>query len=180
MARLIAFVLGGGNTVWEDLAAAHRLAEPDLIIACNHAARDYPGRVDHWVTMHPELFPHWINLRAAAAREPAGQLWCAKHRHHYSKVGPVKQIASPGGSSGMLCVQVGLELGCTHMLLCGIPIHQNGRHYDRSIRWTEARQYLPAWERQLPIIRDRVRSFGGETARLLGPPTREWIDGTDP
>ena len=77
----------------------------------------------------------------------------------------------------MLCVAVGLELGCTHMILCGIPLNQNGRHYDHPMKWTEARQYLPAWERQLPMLLGRVKSFGGETARLLGEPTREWIDG---
>lgn len=174
MGRLIAFVLGGADSLWTDLEQAHALAKPDLVIATNNAGRDYPGAVDHWVSMHSDFLPMWAAKRAAAGLPPAGKFWSAAHRQG----GPpdMARIRSPGGSSGLLAVYVGLELGCTHMILCGMPMHQNGHHFDNKAKWTEARQYWQAWERVLPVIRGRVKSFGGQTFHWLGCPTGEWLD----
>lgn len=171
---LIAIVLGGAASVWDELAAALDLAPDAVMVACNHAARDLDGRLDHWVTMHPELLPMWIKARASAGRPPAGQLWSARHRP--SPV-PVNTIPTVGGSSGLLSAMVALKVGADRVMLCGIPIHQNGRHYDRSVRWIEARQYLAAWTKQLPVLAGKVRSFGGETGKMLGTPTKDWLDG---
>lgn len=173
----LAFVLGGAETVWRDLAAARALAPgPALIIACNHAARDFDGPLDHWATMHPELLPRWIAERRAAGRPDAGHLWAAAHRPASIEV---RRLRSPGGSSGLFAVFVGLELGLERMILCGIPMAQKVPHFDDERRrpWREARQYWPAWERAKAQMGDRVRSMGGYTASWLGSPTREWLDG---
>lgn len=175
--RRIAFVLGGASSVWEEIEQARQLAEPDLIIATNHAGRDYPGPVDHWVSMHSDLLPHWASRRSLAGHPPAGQFWGAAHRQHLGGPDKTRRIKSPGGSSGLLAVWVGLELECTHMILCGMPMHQNGRHFDHEARWREARQYWGAWTRALPVISGRVKSLGGETFKWLGGPTQEWLDG---
>ena len=170
-----AICLGGALELWDDLDKTRELVpDPDLIIGCNHAARDFEGAVDHWVTMHGELLPSWVDQRRDAGREPAGQLWVAAHRN--CPLDGVKRIDSPGGSSGMLCVWLALQLECTHVILCGIPMHANGRHYDDNKRWIECRQYLAAWRRQLPKLEGRVKSWSGETQRMLGLPTREWLD----
>lgn len=172
--RKIAFVLGGSDSCWDDLARARELAEPDLIVACNHAGRDYDGIVDHWATMHGELLPGWIKTRRANGLPDARNIWCARHR--LCNVDGVRKIKSHGGSSGMLAVTVAIEQGISHAILCGIPMNQNGRHYDDSRKWREASQYLAAWRAYLPIIEGRVKSFGGDTAKMLGMPTREWLD----
>lgn len=169
-----ALVLGSGNTLADDKAKALELFTPDLVIACNHAGRDEPGRVDHWVTMHPDLMPHWLSQRRAAGRPEPGQLWHARHR-------PPKlestQIESWGGSSGLLCVAVAFEVGAERVVLAGVPMCKNNRHYDNHEQWWEARQYWPAWEKNVGRMQGRVRSFSGWTAKLLGLPTREWLDG---
>ena len=172
--RLTALCLGGAATLEADKHSALSLFDPDIIIACNHAGRDEAGRVDHWVTMHPELFPAWTAARAAAGRPAPGRLWRPRHRKCALDAGVLE---SWGGSSGLLCVQVGLELECTHIVLAGIPMHQNACHYDDKRKWREARQYWPGWERHRPDMIDRVRSVSGWTLQLLGPPTKEWLDG---
>lgn len=171
-----ALVLGSGNCLASDVQEAASLFTADVVIAVNHAARDHPGRVDHWATMHPDLYPLWIEARRKAGHPPAGQYWHPLHRRS-----PIdsKPIASPGGSSGLLAVEVALELGCDRIVLAGIPMHQNARHYDDERKWTEARQYWPAWEKRADMLRDRVRSFSGWTLHLLGAPTKEWLDGDD-
>lgn len=178
MARLavIAIILGGALSVWDDLDLASKLAPAATVIGTNHAGRDHDGPLDHWVTMHPEILPRWIEARRAAARPDAGQLWSAAHRR--GEVEGLRHIKGVGGSSGLLAVMVAIEIGATHVMLCGVPMCQNGRHYDRErMKWQEAPQYLAAWRMQLPIITGKVKSFGGETERMLGRPTKEWLDG---
>lgn len=168
-----ALILGGANTLEDDRRRALELFEPDCLIGCNHAARDEPGRVDHWATMHPELFPMWLKQRAAAGHPPAGKLWYARHR--ISKVESTP-IESWGGSSGLLCVAVAFELGCERIVLAGVPMVKNMRHYDDKNPWIEARQYWPAWERRMATLRTRVRSLSGWTLEQLGAPTGEWLN----
>lgn len=175
--RRIAFVLGGAVSLWDEIEQARALVEPDLIIATNHAGRDYPGPVDHWVSMHSDLFELWAKTRAQAGRPPALNHWGAAHRQHHGGPDGIRRIAAPGGSSGLLAVYVGLQLDCTHLILCGMPMHQNGRHFDHEAKWREARQYWGAWERALPTIQGRVKSLGGQTFHWLGRPTKEWLDG---
>lgn len=158
----------------EDKAAALGLFTPDLIIACNHAARDEPGRVDHLATMHSELLPMWLAEREKAGRPAPGKLWHAQHRPSYCGS---EAIESWGGSSGLLCVAVALGLGCTHVVLAGVPMEKMLRHYDDKRPWHEARQYWPSWDRHLPKMLGRVKSMSGHTRDILGEPTREWLDG---
>lgn len=172
---LRALILGGANTLEADRAAALALFEPDLIIASNHAARDEPGRVDAWATMHSELLPRWIRERKAAERPPAGQYWHARHRP--CLVEGARPIESWGGSSGLLCVAVAFQLGCTHIVLAGVPMVKTNRHYDDERPWLEARQYWPSWERRRAQMQGRVKSLSGWTRDLLGGPTEEWLDG---
>lgn len=170
-----ALILGGANTLPADRAAAQELLEGRkfTLIACNHAARDEPGRLDHWVTMHGELLPMWIRQRKAKRYPAAGQLWTARHRP--AKVESTA-IESWGGSSGLLCVAVAVHLGFERILLAGIPMVKTMRHYDDGQPWMEARQYWPAWERRVPQMRGRVKSFSGWTRELLGEPTGDWLN----
>jgi hypothetical protein len=174
----IAVVIGGGAGVWAELDTAQAMIgmHDPVIIAANHAGRDYPGAVDHWATMHPDLMQRWIRDRAVAAgRPPAGQLWHARHRQ--SPMPGSMPVESWGGSSGLLCVKIALDLGFRRVILCGVPMDQNACHYDRpGKKWTEAAQYRAAWERRVRDIGGRVRSMSGWTAKLLGMPTKEWLD----
>lgn len=174
--RLTALVLGGAGTLAADKAAAIELFTPDLVIACNHAARDEPGRVDHVATMHPELIDMWRKERRRHGRPEWGQLWHARHRSHHAVKGS-KPIESWGGSSGMLCIAVAVELGCTHIVLAGVPMVKMDGHFNDPKPWMEARQYHPAWERRIPMIRDRVRSLSGWTREKLGAPDEVWLNG---
>lgn len=170
-----ALILGGASTLPADRERALDLlaGRKFIVIACNHAARDEPGPVHHWATMHPELYPMWLEQRAAAGRPAPGKLWHARHR--LSKVDSTP-IESWGGSSGLLCVAVGFELGCRRIVLAGVPMEKMLRHYDDEKPWMEARQYHPAWERHMAQLRTRVRSLSGWTREQLGEPTGEWLN----
>lgn len=169
--RLTALCLGGANTLDADRKAALALFTPDLIVACNHAGRD-AAHVDHWVTMHPELFPRWIADRRAKGLPDAGRLWSVKHRPS-----PVEceRLTSEGGSSGMFCIQVALHLGCTHIVLSGIPLDKHAEHYDYAGKWMDAPRYRANWTRYASVMAGRVRSVSGWTRDLLGAPDERWL-----
>lgn len=169
-----ALIIGSADSVAADREAALELFTPDLVIGCNHAARDYPGRLDHWATMHPDLYKLWVPQRARQGFAPAGQLWHARHRVPAAGFDS-RPIESWGGSSGLLCVAVAFELGVERIVLAGVPMLKTAGHYDDSKQWQEARCYWPAWERRAALMRDRVKSMSGWTRDLLGEPTRGWF-----
>lgn len=173
--------MGSANTLDDDRDRAFQLFEetgrmPDMIVACNHAARDWSGRLDHWVTMHPELFPLWLHARRRLNSPDPGQLWAARHRPVPDGL-DVKPVESWGGSSGLLCVTVALQLGAQRIVLAGVPMRKTARHYDNDQHWQEARGYWPAWERLEPRLQGKVKSMSGWTADLLGMPTEDWLRG---
>lgn len=174
----IAFVLGGANTLAYDLLVARDLVKPDTIIAANHAGRDYQGRLDHWCTLHTELMPEWIEHRRRHGRSDAGQLWTSntktipsEHRALY------RHVPSWNGSSGLLAVQVALELGYDRVILCGVPLDKTAEHYNYGGKWMDAPRYRSAWTKNLKAMQGKVKSPSGWTKRLLGEPNGEWIRG---
>ncbi len=168
---LTALILGGASGVWEEAAEARRLFTPGLLIATNHAGRDNPEPVDHWVSFHVELFPRWIAERARKGLPPAGQLWTAQRRIATDL--DVRRVANWGGSSGLLAVTVALELGCERIVLCGVPLDASA-HYDSPESWREFGNYRKAFiTRQTQMT--AVRSMSGWTRQLLGAPTGEWL-----
>lgn len=175
--RLTAIAMGSGNCLDADMEKALALAPDAMLVACNHAARDWPGRIDHWVSMHPDLFPKWIGERAVAGHPLCEHYWYPKHRAVRCPVKDARPIQTWGGSSGLLAVQVALELGAERVMLAGIPINQTFCHKGDNRYWTEARQYRGTWERHAHLLNGRARSFSGWTAELLGVPDQAWIDG---
>jgi hypothetical protein len=173
-ALLTALIIGSARTLADDERRARELFAPDLLIGCNHAARDHDGPVDHWATMHPDLYPIWLSLRRQAGRPEPGQLWHARHR-----IAPAglrtRPIESWGGSSGMLCVAVAFELGVERIVLAGVPLDKMARHYDDDRPWQEARAYRQMWEMRVPMLTGRVKSMSGWTRDLLGEPTEDWL-----
>jgi hypothetical protein len=175
---LKALVVGSAACLPHDLAAARALFEPDLVVAVNHAARDWEGPLDHWATMHPELMPRWLKDRRAKGLPDPGAFWTATRRllapaDHLQQY---RRLHNRGGSSGMLAAFVALEVGAERSVLVGIPMDRSQGHYDNPAPWGEAGSYRRAWYQERENLRT-VRSMSGLTAELLGKPTKEWLDG---
>jgi hypothetical protein len=84
------------------------------------------------------------------------------------------------GSSGLFAVKAALEvLGADRVVLAGVPMSTDQRHFNKGEPWAKGAPYLDAWRIALPFIRDRVRSLSGFTRDLLGAPTPDWLTGRD-
>lgn len=170
----IALCLGGALSVWDDLAAAVELVagRQFIIVATNFAGIEYEGRLDAWVTLHPEAFEQWRAERAERG-------WNTDYRAfvHARPSADAEALEQAGdGSSGMFAAQVALEvLGCDGAILCGVPLDPEGNHIKTPKEpWALAERYRPTVElahaEGLPI-----RSMSGWTAEVLGRPSKRWI-----
>lgn len=175
----VAFVLGGANTLRDDLNAAIELAgQPDTYIAANHAGRDLEGVLPHWVTLHTEKMPTWIEERRATGQPDALQFWTSNTKTIPPEhAGLYKNVPTWDGSSGLLAVTVALHLGYERIILCGVPLDKKAAHYDEGADWMDAPRYRAAWTRHIDEMKGKVKSPSGWTSLILGEPTEAWLNG---
>lgn len=176
----VGLIIGSARCLSVDLEAALRWFKPKVIIGINESGRDYPGHVDHWVSMHPEKMGCWIDERIRAGRPAPGTVWSPNNRNHPEWTGPMIKAESWGGSSGLFGIVVGLKgAKLTRLVLAGVPMDALQGHYHRPKegRWLECDAYKAMWQRHLPKFKDHVRSMSGWTRDLLGAPTESWLNG---
>lgn len=176
MGSKVALVMGGANTLDADHEAAQDLCPlPDTRIFTNHAGRDYPFRVEHYVTLHPELMQDWLDHRYFLQFKSPENLWTSNKKDLPPGL-KWNHVESWDGSSGLLAVTVALHLGYDKVILCGVPLDKLAAHYDDDKPWPDGPRYRHAWTKHLTEMQGKVKSFSGWTSRLLGAPTREWLN----
>lgn len=173
----LALCLGGAAGVRDDWAAAIDLFAPDYVVACNDAGTIWPGRLDAWVTLHPDKMRGWRDARASNGFEPAIEYLV--HGDRIQRWCDLVEFRFPGqqssGSSGMMAAKVALhDLGADRAVLAGIPMDREPHFFDAEI-WQAATGYHGVWDQLSGFDRDRVRSMSGWTAQHLGTPDAEWL-----
>lgn len=179
-------VVGRARGTQEEVAALKAMTTFDATIVVGSTALDFPDHIDHWVTFHAMLFERWIEKRKRKGYPAAANYWTALYNGYpvapklNAKL-PIKRVHSQGGSSGLVGVEVALEIGGTRIALAGVPMEAARGKYDdpnTSSTWREAANYHGAWKLALPRLKDKVRSMSGWTLELLGgvPPTKEWLE----
>lgn len=175
-----ALIIGGGSEIWKDVERWEKeygQLWDGLVIAANDIGSYWPRPLDHWVSLHPDKFRTWRPARTTNGHPDGYVTWGRR----LSKVVDQQLTAWAGGSSGMLAAQLAFHLGCTKIILCGIPMTQTP-HFAESTEfsknrttWTAAAGHWKAWERTKDRFEGKMRSMGGRTRELLGAPTKEWL-----
>ena len=180
MMRVLIF--GRAQGVWEEVEAAQKNFGPfDTIIGVGKAGIDWPHPLEHWVSFHTDLFPHWIDLRERNGYPEAGKFWSCDYRGRsprYKPPVPLTLVKVSGGSSGFVAIYValqGFDLPADKVVLAGIPMTNMAGHYDEDGDWAEAHKYQREWKEQFKFLEGRVKSMSGWTQELLGAPTHEWL-----
>lgn len=186
-----ALILGGAACVWEDVAALEQmLGHPwdGIVIAANDIGCHWPRRLDHWCSLHPEKLKKWADLRAQNGHPDGYLTWARRLPRLVDRL--VHNF--DGGASGMLAVRVAQALGCTHVVLCGVPMDRSG-HFEESTEHQPGRAFPAAghwkkWRAQADQLRGWVKSMSmtydaerkemvpSPTRALLGEPTLEWFN----
>lgn len=192
-------MIGGAACIWEDYGALGQLIKPCEVswwIAINDVGAHWPGKMDAWVTLHPE------KLAEADPDDPAGLSWIERRRANnldggyttYARRRPdlIHERVEHwgGGSSGLYGVRVACHLGAERTLLLGMPLDSQDPFPESLSSHTVPEHlegYRRGWERKLSrpeseagiYLRESVRSFSGWTRQVLGAPTEAWLKGED-
>lgn len=167
-----ALILGGAKTVWEDVEAALALSEFDCVIAANDVGAHWSGKLDHWVSLHPDRLARWILERERKGYPNGFATWA-----HKKLAGcQIDNTTSDWkGSSGLFAAKVALELGYNRIVLCGVPLSADGAHFFDPKPWAAFQAFRFGWIAHRPLLVPHVRSMSGWTQELLGAPDRNWL-----
>lgn len=173
----IAYVLGGGRCVWDDLEGEN--LSWATVFCVNDIGMYLQQPFQHWVSYHGAFLVHWAYL------------W---ERHNPKKAKPSLHSFVPAddgmverwktweiqlwklhshGTSAHLAVEIALEMGFDDIRLLGVPLDGCGRFFDPPgfNNFEHPQTSLGAWvkwKKQNPDLADRVRSKSGNTRELLG------------
>lgn len=172
---MIAVILGGARSVWDDARAALALIgdRPHMIVATNEAGTRYEADLDAWVSLHPDFFANALPRRLRAGRNRP--LLYAPARH--SDTPGIKAVPPRwDGSSALYAAQIATkQLKAKKAILCGAPLDREAGHIAVPGRWDDPDRYRAGFITALPDIELKVRSMGGWTAALIGSPTPDWL-----
>lgn len=166
----ITVVLGGAAGAWDELVAASAIQPVRHIFAVNDAAMHYPGRLDAFVTLHPEKLPGWLGARRTAGLPEPGAVIAHTAGPHVTEVVDYQWPGQTGsGSSGLFATKVALERTALSVVLCGVPMQAERAHFFNDQPWGDVDQFHAAWKWAAKTGHlARVRSMSGWTAELLG------------
>ena len=174
-----AIVAGSARCLFDDLARAVAL-EPDAqIIAVNLTGLVVPA-ILHLAGLHPDFIACVAALRPLmdGVTNPRGETVQVHSVEAYPGVHRVWPEIPRSGSSSLFAVRVGLALGFSRVICCGVPLDSSGRFFDPPgpPRWDwagdDGNPYRDAWElAAAEEFQGKVRSCSGWTAKLLGAPT---------
>jgi hypothetical protein len=170
----VALVIGGAENAMEDFGRAKSLCEDVgyAVFATNDMIERFADPVDYAVTLHPDKLNNWLTARDKAGYEAPKQIWL--HRAH--KGLPAYPTTKDwGGSVGLFAVKLARERGFTRIILCGVPMTAEGKHFLRHKNWDAVWGFRKAWDAHRNEIAPYVRSFSGWTAQLLGGVTEAFI-----
>lgn len=174
---MIALCLGGALSVWAEYEAAKTLIgdRPFLTVACNHAAVRFPGHLDAFASLHPELVDGWLADRAAAGHN----VDCRIFTHRPGRRQNAEALAWRWfGSSGLYTAQVAIDrLDCAGAILCGVPMDDNAGHIHHGT-WDAAYHYRAGLQ-DAAAQKPQVRSMSGYTQELFGAPDIPWLESLD-
>ena len=183
----LALVVGCANEVWQEVEAAQKLAAFDTIYCVKMAGIHWDQGPFVWVGLHPEFMEKYKEERRKLGLSDdyvtVGPLQSETGRHHAITSDRYVTYKWPGmtasGSSGLFGVKVALDDGHDRVVLAGIPMTRETGHFARGAPWLQFDCFTPAWTQMKPKLIGRVKSFSGFTRDLLGPPTKEWLDGAE-
>ena len=179
----VLLILGDGANVLQDIEAWYDMAEgliPYDTMAVNYSALICPHPLQHFAAGDA----HMPDMRAVSDKLPDTVI---KHAWNPGCKGFHVRWVRNGrggwnGTSANLAFKIGLALDYTRIVLAGCPMDNSGNWYKPMLASNDIktlkdhRVHLWKWmEIACRPVGRFVRSMSGNTADLLGRPTREWL-----
>jgi hypothetical protein len=182
----LAVVMATGRCVWDDLTYKFSVeGNHASVIAVNNMILHWKGRVHHGVSMHPEEPGLWRALRRYYQGEESHVHTHGYRKHNKTELQEVDYVwdipRAKGGTSSLLAVYIGLALGFSRIVLCGVPMDGTGHFYDApnaEVKVFGSDFLKTEWMRSIrEDFQGRVRSVSGRTKTWLGEPDAAWLKG---
>lgn len=185
-----ALILGGAETVWDDVARSEELLGEDwwdVVVAANDVGVHWERRLDHWCSLHTDKLTDarkgWALQREKAGGNTDFVTWGKRGRKFKAE----REVSSwGGGASGLLAVAVAREVGAVRAVLCGIPMDRRPHFTESKVhmqgrKWSSADSHWKAWKKEKTAkkLMGWVKSMSGRTREFLGEPTPEWLAETE-
>lgn len=164
-------VMGGGRCIWGDIDALKDFSAAR--IAVNEIGMHYPGRLDHWLTLHPEYMPGW---RLWRANHCMGEGYVPQTHSHIAAPGidhAWSGVHIVGGTGGLAAGIVGLLLGYAPVIFAGVPMDNSGHYFDPPSGTTPEfgdGAVRSEWAQAIEIAGGRFKSMSGNTRLWCGAP----------
>jgi hypothetical protein len=183
----VAIVVGGSEQVMDDLDAArmmcHAAGLPVTLYAVNDAIAVLGDPIVA-VTLHPAklrdvnvrtmVHRGWLSQREEKGYPPPVEVWSIQHSH---AAGVTKVTEDWGGSGGLYAVKVARQCGHDRIVLAGVPMTVEAKHFVRKAVWNACHAFRRGWTAHKKDIAPFVRSMSGWTAAEFGMPTEEFLQG---
>lgn len=180
-------IIGGAQAAFREAEQASQLLSDSgyslsgvAVATLNHAGYMWPGKMSHWITLHPELIADWKWKRAYNGFPFDAHVvshlnkWSntpERDREHVNEWVDYRYGKSGGsGSSGLIAARYFIEKGYQRILLAGVPMSASGRHLTYDRKWDAGNYFQQAWLEFADELRPFVRSMSGFTRDLLGGP----------
>jgi hypothetical protein len=174
-------VIGSALNWKDDVEAALDVGEFDGVICVKRIGVLWKGRMDAWVTLHPDRVPKELAERRLKGYPDPDRIFSQETVGRAQHVTDQIDYKLPGqrtsGSSGLFAVRVAQVLGFGRVVLCGIPMSNEYGKVEYGPVWHGEKMFRDAFVNTLPLIKDTVRSMSGWTRELLGAPTSDWLRG---
>ncbi len=179
----VLLIVGDGSNVLEDIEAWYQLAEgivPYDTMAVNYSALIIPHPIQHYAAGDAHM-PDMQRIAKSLSSLVIKHAWNPGCRYF-----DVRWIRNGrggwSGTSANLAFKIGVALDYTRIVLCGCPMDASGNWYKPLLPSNDIkvnkdhRHHLWKWmEIACRPVGRFVRSMSGNTADLLGNPTREWL-----
>lgn len=179
-----ALVIGCAEGVWDDVRKARDLCAFDAIYCVKLAGVHYRGGCFTWVGLHPEFMADYKRQRSELGHHsqfetvapPDSELGTAGKN---MKVDRRVSYRYPGmnssASSGGYGAKVALDDGFQRVVLAGIPMIKEAKHFTRGKDWLQREAFTKGFQQSVPFFAGRVKSMCGWSQELLGAPSVEWL-----
>lgn len=161
-------ILGGGRGVWQDhwnLMGANVDDQFDYM-AVNDVGMFWDRKLEHWFSNHADQLLGWQAVRAFHFEG-------AKHLHTFNGMNHSQIVSWPipgSGTSGLNAIYAGLCMGYSEIIICGIPLDDNGHFFaplhEKTNFSTECQPRI--WEMAArEVFEGRVKSMSGLSKEIL-------------
>jgi hypothetical protein len=178
----ILIIIGAAPCVREDIGSALLLAaDKNKIVFADYILIGLDS-VDVWPCVDAQYFatyhPSEIEMakeRRAKAGGNTDYMVISHQQHPETATGRdlvdlIIPCEPPSGSSALLGVLAGIQLGYEKIIICGCPLTgTNDKGYDYA-------NFRVGWTAKLNEIKDKTRAMSGFTKELLLPPDVAWLE----